>query len=92
MGEAHGVHVHALDEFHVFEILLVRQSASRFRSEAVSVHTTYVHLLAVDIETVAFSCLYRAETELVLLHVQRLAVGIDERECHLIAVRCLCRP
>ena len=57
-----------------------------------AVHTAYVHLLAVDVEAVAGACLDGAESELVLLYVERLAVGVNQGERHLVTVRRLCGP
>ncbi len=92
MGEAHGIHVHTLYQFHILQILLIRQRSSAFRTEAVAVHAAYVHLLAVDIQSVALASLHGAESEFVLFDMQRLAVLVDKRKVHLIAVRRLGSP
>ena len=92
MRKAHGVHVHGLHQFHVVDVSLRSERASCLWPEAVTVHTTYVHLLSVDVKSVACSRLYCAEAEFVLLDVQRLAVLVDECEAHFIAVGRFCCP
>ena len=57
-----------------------------------TVHAAYVHLLSVDIKSVAGSCLYCAETEFVLFNVHCLAVFVNQRKADIIAVWCFCCP
>ena len=92
VGEAHGVHVHALDEFHVLNVECLVEGASTFGPEAVAVDTANIHLFAVDIQSVVVTGFNGAETEFVFLDVQGLALVVDQCKFHLVTVGCFGSP
>ena len=86
VAEAHGVHVHRLDELHVLDVLCLRQCAATLRAEGVAVHTLHDDLLPVDEDTVAqvafkaVAVLDGAEAEALSLRVEGLALRVFKGE------------
>ena len=96
--EAHGVHVHRLDEPDILYILGLRQRAARLRAEGMAVDALHDYLLPVDEDTIlgvagiAMAILNGAETEALTLYVEGLALAVFQREDGSIEVRRLGSP
>ena len=92
VAQSHGVHVHALDEFHVLYVLRLAQGSARLGTEAMAVYALEDYLLPVDVHAVAGTVLYRTETELLPFFMQGLSVGILQRKHRSIEIRRLGSP
>ena len=80
MTQSHGIHVHALDEFHILYILCLAQRSTGLRTETVTVHTFEDDFLTVDINAIAGTVFDGTEAELLTFSVERLACCILECE------------
>ena len=92
MTQSHGIHVHALDEFHILYILRLAQRSTGLRTEAVTVHTFEDDFLTIDINAIAGTVFDGAEAELLTFSVERLACCILECEDGSIEMRSLGSP
>ena len=52
VAQSHSIHVHALDQQHILDILLLRQGATRFRTERVAVGALHDDLLPINKQTI----------------------------------------
>ena len=92
MTQSHGIHVHALNEFHILDILCLAQSSTGLRTEAVTVHAFEDDFLTIDINAIAGTVFDGTETELLTFSVERLSCCILECEDGGIEMRCLSSP
>ena len=92
MTQSHGIHVHALDEFHILYILRLAQRSTGLRTEAVTVHAFEDNFLTIDINAIAGTVFDGAEAELLTFSVERLACCILECEDGSIEMRSLGSP
>ena len=58
MRQTYRVHVHRLDEFHILDVLFLRQRTSCLWTERMTVGTFHDHFLTIDKQTVVLSTLY----------------------------------
>ena len=93
-----GIHIHRLDEQHVLYVLLLRQRATRLWAERVTIGTLEDDFLAIDEHTVFLVAIIGvavfdgAETKLLALYMQRLALSVFQRKDSRIEVRLLSIP
>ena len=93
-----GIHIHRLDEQHIFYVLLLRQRATRLWTERVTIGTLEDNFLAIDKHTVFLVAIIGvaifdgAETKLLALHMEGTTLCVFQRKDSRIQVRLLSIP
>ena len=98
VAQTNSIHIHALNQQHILDILLLRQRTTTLRTEGVTINALEDDLLPIDkhavllVAIIGMTILYRTETKLLTLDVERTILCVFQRKDCRIEIRLFSIP